>query len=436
MVLSDKIVREIEPTRSRQMISDHTGGLVLSVQAGGSHGAAGAKTFLWRGRIGDKVRKITIGRAESMKVKDARLKAFEISQAVREGRDPHAETKAAVATQKTVKAKAMTVDEAWSLYMQREGCLRKTAIQKENIYKREVKPVIGSKRMTDVESDDLAKIVNQIGQRAPVQGDRVQSLLSRFFRWSSSSKARSETGLKDNPMGGVEKPHGKANHRERFLSVREIKWFMQAVREIQAEGSNFGGISNPNRTRRNPKMVVAQWAIGLEILLRTGQRKMDILNLTDSEIDFEACTAVIPPDRHKSGKAHLVWLSPQVQTLLQSVHRPDAGSKRSNAGLIFQRLGNCDHQVNKIRERMEKIAGQKIEHWTIHDLRRTMASTMMDMVDEDERPYATTDEIKKVLGHTLSGAIAAYLHGQSIPLKRRIGRVWNDYLDNITGQDV
>jgi integrase len=227
-------------------------------------------------------------------------------------------------------------------------------------------------------------------------------------------------------MIGVEKPFGKVTKRKRYFSENEIRWFLTAVRELASEPRQHG--KKDQATRR--------WCKGLEILLRTGQRKMTILNAVDSELDYEAHTLTVPAERHKGGEEHKVWLVSQVEALLQSVDRPDTDQRRSNSQRVFQRLGSADTNLGRIRERMGLIAakeGGKVAHWTIHDLRRTFMTVAADLVDENDGPLLVVGGIKKTAGHVMTGVDAHYFHGQAMPHKRRTMKVWNEYLDRLLG---
>lgn len=424
-MLTDTQVKAFKPTTNMVMVSDNTGGLTLVVQAKRTDGRAPAKTWIWRGRIGGKVKKVNIGRVDVIGASAARQRALEISNAVKLGLDPHQERRVAKATAKitaTTVSEAVTLTQAWRLYMTNEGDKGRTSGEKDRLFRKDAEPVLGAKALNAITEYDLIDLFAKVAERAPVVGDRLHSHLSRFFNWSTSSRGKLKTGLTINPMRAVEKPHGIKVRRDRYLSEKELRWLLKALREARVA---------PRREGATRDSAERRWAVGLEVLLRTGQRKMDILDLTDDEIDFEAHTALIPAERFKSGVDHLVWLEPQVEALLKSVERPDANTEKANANKLYQRVGNDARNLAFIRKRMEKIAERPIKHWTVHDLRRTFATTMNNRVDHDERPLASIEEIARVCGRTVKGADGAYQWGAHVPVKRRLMRVWNAYLDGL-----
>lgn len=405
--LSDKLVKTIQPDTKPIFVSDYTGGLTLMVQARRRDGGA-AKTYLWRGRINKVTRKITIGRAETMKLADARAKALEISNEVRRGNDPHAAKKVAKITKGVASAPAMTVFHAWELYMAAEGSKRRTAADKDRVFKKEVASVFGSHLLHELTIDDLAKVVGEKAQRFPIAGNRLTALLKRFFRWCVR-EGRGLTGLGIDPMDAVWKPSEASPKRERVLSEEELRWFFTAVRELQAR----------------PSGATQRWAHGLEVLLRTGQRKMEIMGLNDSEITSDVVT--LPKERMKGKREHHVVLAPQCLALLTQVHRPKAGGNS-----VFQSLGQHDGNVKRVRAHMEKRAAledKTIERWTVHDLRRTFTTRISDITKDDGEPMVNNDTVDAIIAHADEGALAHYNFAKKIAIKRRAMKIWNDYLD-------
>jgi len=413
--LTDTYVRTLQATDQRQEINDmNTGGLMLLTQPKRVDGKPSTKTFVWRGRIAGKVTKIKLG-VFPMKLADARREAQKLTNQVRAGQNP----REAIVMRKRVKAAAalslMTVEAAFARYMESQQI--ETACTKQRIFDYDIKPVLGSKAIKSVTKEELAELVNGKAQTAKIAANRLHSLLSHFFKWAASSRSDWLAG-DINAMAMVEKPTKTPKPRKRKLSEDEVRWFLTACREFQREQREKG-----KKARATPR-----WANALELLLRTGQRKTDITELEDHEIEGGEVIR-LTGERHKSGEEHVIYLTEQCRALLKSVPRPDQSSER-----VFQRLGNDDENVNRFRARISELAAQEgkaVAHWTIHDLRRTFATMIADMVDADERNVANLDEIKKIIGHTLQGAIAAYLQGEAIPLKRRVLRVWNDYLDGL-----
>ena len=409
--LTDTYVRTLDATDQRQEINDMgTECLMLLVQPERVDGKPSAKTFVWRGRIEGKVKKIKIG-VFPMKVADARRAAQKLTNKVRAGDNPHE----AIVLRKRVSAMpVVTVEAAFARYM--EGQQIKTAGTKRRIFNYDVKTVLGSKAIKSVTKEDLAGLVNAKAETAKIAANRLHSLLSHFFKWAASSRSDWLAG-ETNPMAMVEKPTKTPKPRKRKLSEDEVRWFLTTCREFQREQRERG-----KKARATPR-----WAHALELLLRTGQRKTDITELADHEIEGGEIIR-LNGARHKSGEEHVIYLTAQCRALLKAVPRPDRSAR------VFQRLGCDDDNVNRFRDRMGELAAQEgktVEHWTIHDLRRTFGTTLQNMVDADERSVAGLDEIKKIIGHTLQGAAAAYLQGDQIPLKRRVMRVWNDYLDGL-----
>src|SRR5271166_2307486 len=106
---------------------------------------------------------------------------------------------------------------------------------------------------------------------------------------------------KSNPFVGT--TLATAPLRERFLTRDEAVAFLEAIAKLVAAGA-----------------VVETFADALRLLLLTGARKMEILGLRWSEVDFERSVLTLPPDRTKAGGktgTRRIQLSPPALEILR-----------------------------------------------------------------------------------------------------------------------
>ena len=164
--------------------------------------------------------------------------------------------------------------------------------------------------------------------------------------------------------------------------------------------------------QRTPK----GWPFGslVKLLLLTGQRLGEVSGTRWEELDLEAKLWTIPGERVKNGQRHEVPLSDLAIEVLKSQPRI-----RTSKGFIFTTRGNAAVSGFPVpRNDAAMIAhGETVEHWTMHDLRRTMASGMA-------RLGIQLRVIEKILKHT-SGSfrgVGGVYHRHSFADEKRAAR--------------
>ena len=102
----------------------------------------------------------------------------------------------------------------------------------------------------------------------------------------------------------------------------------------------------------------------VRLLMLTGCRREEIGSLQWSEIDFEAGTITLPPDRTKNGQEHVVPLSDAALAILKSIPRRDR--------IHVFGIGTGGYAGwSKGKVNIDKVAKLQAP-WTVHDLRRTV----------------------------------------------------------------
>jgi len=170
--------------------------------------------------------------------------------------------------------------------------------------------------------------------KGPVAANRARASLSAFFRW-----AIGEGLCESNPVVGTNK-QDENDPRERSLSDTEA-----AAVWLAAPDNDYGRI--------------------VRLLLMTGCRRTELGDLKWSEIDIQARTMTLPPERTKNGQQHVVPLSDAALATLKNIPR------RADRDYVFG-LGQGGYSGwSKAKAVLDKRANLK-EPWTLHDLRRTV----------------------------------------------------------------
>jgi integrase len=200
---------------------------------------------------------------------------------------------------------------------------------------------------------ELGKMTRKSGSTTAA---RARSALSTFFAWCLG-----EGLCEGNPCVGTNRP-GESKPRERVLSDAELAAIWHA-----APPDNYGRI--------------------IKLLILSGCRREEIGGLKESEIDTENRVLRLPPERTKSGKAHVVPLSDLAWSILSEQPRLD-----EREHVFAHARGQGGFSWSRAKADLDKRLGESVREWRTHDLRRTAATRMADL---GVMPHV----IEAVLGH-------------------------------------
>jgi len=170
-----------------------------------------------------------------------------------------------------------------------------------------------------------------------------------------------------NPCRRVRLPGGKEGGRKRFLSRQEIATLWKALKGFEEPLASI-----------------------FRLMLLTGQRSGKIKAMSWKEIDWEEELWIIPGLKMKNRREHRVPLSRVVMKHLKTLRK-----EATSADWVFpSRLQNTPHIKNLApgMKRLKKSLGSSFDHFTAHDLRRTVATEL-------SRLKIDRVVIAKVMGH-------------------------------------
>jgi integrase len=352
----------------------------------------GSKTWVLIFRTGGKLRRLTLGTYPNISLAEARKKTAEIRVRIKDGDDPDPEA--------TANRNSPTVEEFSKEYLERWAKPHKKSwSEDQRVLEKEFIPVIGNIKMTKLTRRDIVAALDRIRDRgAHTQANRALAIFRRMCRFAV------ERGLLETSPAVYIKATPE-DSRDRALSRDEIRRFFEAM---QKESPWIG-------TR-----------LALEVLLRTGQRSSEVLQMNPQQIDLERALWTIPGDQVKNGHAQIVPLPEQVMVILKVAFSTTASetavfrSPRKDSFLSKQALGRAMDRALK---------RHKIPHATPHDLRRTCATFMTEL-------GVPRLVVSKILNHVDGSVDAVYDRHSYITEKREALEKWNNELDLIlAGQD-
>jgi integrase len=363
-------------------------------------GASGVKSFFLRyrprgaGREGVK-RYFTIGRYGPLTPDQARTRAKEVLGQVALGQDP------AVALAEA--RDAVTVAGLATAFLEEVKLKRKPATLElyRGYLDRYVTPDIGRQRADTVGRATIAKLHGKIGKRHPVVANRTLATLSAMFAFGEK-RGLLPTGH-HNPARSIDKFPETA--RERYLTTEEFERLGAALVEAETVGVEWTvDESKPTAKhiqKRDRRTVISPFAAAaIRLLLFTGCRLREILDLRWSEVDFERGLLFLPDS--KTGKKTVILNAPAL-AVLASLERLGeyviAGEDQAKPRADLQRPWAV----------VTRRAG--LDGLRRHDLRHSFASI-------GAGASLGLPIIGRLLGHRSSETTSRYAHLDADPVRR------------------
>jgi integrase len=350
---------------------------------------AGSRVYVLQYRIGDHLRRYTIGKHGSPWTPEgARREASRLRGQVAVGIDP--------AERRAEDRNTLTVSELCDLYLSEGTTTKKpsTLLRDRSRIERHIKPLLGKRSVRSITRADVERFMQDVAAgktatniktgfrgRAIVTGGKGAArfgvaLLGSIFTFAV------QRGLRpDNPAWGVKKYQSRK--MERFLSAAELARLGEILKSAEQEGES-------------PTAIAA-----VRLLMLTGARKGEILGLEWDWVDFEHRCLRLPDS--KTG-AKVIPLGAPALELLASLPRID------DCRFVLPSEKSDGHFVGlqKAWERIRKCA--RLEDVRLHDLRHSFASVA---VAGGDSLYL----VGKVLGHRQSATTERYAHLADDPLQ-------------------
>lgn len=319
-------------------------------------------------------RRLTIGRHGVVSPEEARRKARKLLGQVQDGSDPATERKDA--------RSAPTVADLAERFMKEHANVKKRAssAQMDAINLRlHVLPSLGRKKVATVTRTDITSLHHAMRDR-PGAANRVMALLSKMFNLAEKWELRPDGS---NPCRHVDRyPERKM---ERFLSADELGRLGAVLTEAERTGTEL------------PSVIAA-----IRLLIFTGARLGEILNLRWDQVDLERACLRLPES--KTGPK-VIHLSAPALEVLDGIERQDGSPSVITGKIPHKPLVNLRKPWYRIRSK----AG--LEDVRLHDLRHSFAS--VGVAGGLSLPI-----IGALLGHSQPATTARYAHLAADPLQQ------------------
>ena len=382
--LTESQVRALEPRAARYSLADGNG-LVIEVMTTG--------TKVWRFRYslnGKRQPLATIGDYRMISLRVARAKAQKYAELVAQGISPVATAR----RDRGAEAKAELLREAAELYMATEMAGKSDEYRRttRRALDKDVLPAIGGLPVKAVTAEHVVAICDRIKSRgSPKMALHTRNVVKRLYEYL------------------IARQLATANPAE-VVPARSIATFESRTRVLS--GDEIGAMLHSIET----SSIRRPLKIALHLLVLTMVRKSDLVESTWDEFDLDKALWRIGAARLKKDADQLVYLPLQAVTMLRELHRT-----RASATFVFPSVRGDDRPIAKSTlNQAVKALGLDVEHFVLHDFRRTAAAHLRGMTE-----HAQTDKTSAKTRQSASREDSS----RDAAEQRQIAQRWADFVD-------
>lgn len=393
MKLNNTICNNTKPKDKAYKLFDGQG-LYLEVMP------TGGKLWRLKYRYGGKEKRISLGAYPEVSIADAREKKINARQLLIDGHDPSV---------KRQNQKTQIIEDQQNTFekVAREWYAHKLSEWSENngktVLKRlekDIFPIIGNtpiKNVTHKMLLDLAETVKERG--ANELAKRIIQTSVHIFQYAIITGRADKNIASD--LKGLIKPKPKTHFAA--IEAKDLPQFIHDLHEHRAQLNH-------------------QTYLAVHFMMLTFVRTGEMIKATWDEFDFEEKIWIIPAQRMKMKRDHMVPLSDQAIKILEQLRK-----LHNHPEYVFPSRNNRNNHMsnNTILMALDRMGYRG--KMTGHGFRSLAMSTIMERLGyRKEVPDAQ-------LAHAKKGDVArAYERAQYLDERRKMMQEWADYLDALT----
>lgn len=389
--LSDKKLRALlgAPRSKEEMLADGEGLSARLLRSG-----AISWIFAYRlGGRGSKLERLTLGSYPDMSLKMAREKRDECRSWLAEGKNPKFQLNAR--TEEILRP--VTVRDAMTYWFNeyavhhRVNWKRHQAQVEKHIY-----PYIGDLPLSLCETRHWLECFDRAKRETPYAAGYVFQMCKQALKYCRVRRYAISNALDDLTIQDVGKKQEKGDRVHDMGELSQI-WL-----------STTGKLYKP------------YYASLLRLLVVFGCRSQEVRLSTWKEWDLKGWIWTVPKEHSKGGEKIVRPIPDAIRPFIEKLYK-----EHFHTGLLLGEIKKPEAVSQWGRGIYKRL--EHSEPWTLHDLRRTFATTLNDM---GIAPHV----VEQLLGHVLGGVMAIYNRSQYLPEKLDALNKWMERLKLISGE--
>ena len=352
--------------------------------------ASGSKQWVLRTMVNGKRKDIGLGGYPTVTLGKAREAAMSMRRMAKQGKDPVAARREAMRVIPTFAEAARQVH-ADNIPTWKET---KAVTQWISSLENYAFPTIGKMKLDDIRPTDILSVLAPIWVEKHSTANRVRQRMSRVFDWAKTQ----EFLTRENPVSGIKQGLPKINGKVQHFKAMPYE-----------DVASFITVLKSSTQSNNVKL-------GLEFLILTACRSGELRGAKWAEVDLGACRWVVPAERMKASKEHVVPLTERSVAILKQAKELLGDSEHIFPSSQNWNKAMCDATLTKA---LKKGLGYP---YTVHGFR----STFRDWASET-RTYPN-DVVEMALAHTNPNKTeAAYKRGDLYEKRKELMKDWQRF---------
>lgn len=392
--LTSKAVQKLAKEGKKGMIGDGQG-LYLQITAGGS------VSWIHRFKLQGKQRHMGLGSLTEVSLSEARERAADNRKLLKNGTDP---MEVGIQEEQADEAVPSFTNCAARYIMSHRRSWRnaKHARQWVSTLKAYARPVIGSKPVDEVTTQDVLKILEPIWTNKTETAKRVQGRIENVLDYAAAHDYR-DSGNPARWRGHLDKLLAKPSRVKKVSHHPAMPY--DEVAAFMADLQSYTSISSK----------------ALQFLILTATRTSEVLRSEWPEIDLDNETWTIPAERMKARREHRVPLSRQTVELLTQLPRVKGTT------YVFPGARNGRPLSNMSMLQLMRGMGYGLDGERGDFVPHGFRSSFRDWTGEITS--YPRDVAEMALAHTIENKVeAAYRRGDLFEKRRAMMQDWADYI--------
>ncbi len=392
MALTDSSCKNAKPTAKPRKLSDSQG-LYLEIMPSGS------KYWRLKYRFMGKEKRLALGVYPEISLAEARQKKDDARKILNNGADPSFVKKEQKRQAKRISSNTFeSIAKEWHEH-KTSGWTPLYAVSILRRLENDIFPVIGHLPISDITAPQILDVLRLIEKRGAFDiAKRAMQTCGQIFRFAIV------TGLADrNPvtdLKGALKPYKQTHYSA--LDIKELPEFL-------------------HKLEKNDARLFFLTRHAMHLLILTFVRTGELINAKWNEFDLEAGEWIIPAERMKMRKQHIVPLSRQAIEILKEIQTQTGQWDLVFPNQITSRKSMSNNTILKAIERM----GYKGKT-TGHGFRALAMTTIKEKLNYRH------EVIDRQLAHSIRNKVdAAYDRAMFLDERKIMMQKWADYLDAI-----
>lgn len=267
----------------------------------------------------------------------------------------------------------------------------------ESVLRCHAKPFFKGQDVRDITKADCAAFIDSLSDREAT-ARKAAEVVGKMFAWAEN---RGE--VERNPMDRVPRPKPGIG-RERVLTDEELARVWKAA----------------DRLSDHP------YGAAVRFLILSGQRRGEVCEMRWDDLDLDRQLFDLMPSKHKSKRGNVIPLTDAMIDILSGQPRlgPVVFSVHGDKA-----LSNHTSLKRKLDREIVSDGADPLTPWTIHDIRRTVATGM-------QRLGVASDMIEVVQGRTKKlGAGMRYQRYDYLAEKRAVLSLWSGHVQALATKE-